>query len=382
VLEAGEPGWGASGRNGGFAGHGGFMLAWSKIIARFGIEDARRFFAYQEEAIECVSDALARFGIDARNSEDGEIALAHKPNRMAGLKAEGAFYRETFGASSELLGIDGLKERGLYAPAFHGGLFMPHGFGIHPLNYARGLARGAASKGVTIHARSRVARWEQSDGLHRLHTDTGGTLSARHVIVATNGFTDEGVCATHAGRVMPALSSIIVTRPLTEAERKAQGYTALHPSFDSRNLLHYFRLLPDGRFLFGGRGGTDASDASLPALEGRLRGNFERMFPAWAHAEHTHFWRGFVCLAYDLVPYVGPMDEARTVWTAIAYHGSGVALASRSGRALADLVAGRPDKAGLPQVLTRRLAPFPFAGLRPLYMKGAYRWFDLQDEWL
>ena len=105
-----------------------------------------------------------------------------------------------------------------------------------------------------------------------------------------------------------------------------------------------------------------------------------QMFPVFGEAEITHFWRGFVCLAYDLVPYVGPLNEARTAWTAIAYHGNGVAMASYSGSALADLIAGNSKRANLPQVLTRRLARFPLPALRPLYLKGAYLWFNYEDN--
>jgi glycine/D-amino acid oxidase-like deaminating enzyme len=178
---------------------------------------------------------------------------------------------------------------------------------------------------------------------------------------------------------MPALSNIIVTRPLSEAERREQGWTSRLMAFDTRNLLHYFRLLPGGEFLFGGRGGTDASDAAAAAMKQHMTATLKEMFPVFGKAETTHFWRGFVCLAYDLVPYVGALDDKKTVWTAIAYHGNGVAMASYSGAALADLIAGRPERANLPSVLTRRLARYPLPFLRPLYLKGAYLWFNHQD---
>ena len=151
-------------------------------------------------------------------------------------------------------------------------------------------------------------------------------------------------------------------------------------AFDTRNLLHYFRLLPGGEFLFGGRGGTDASDAAAAPMKQHMIATLKEMFPVFGEAEIDYFWRGFVCLARDLVPYVGALDDHRSVWTSIAYHGNGVAMASYSVTALADLVAGRPERANLPSMLTRRLARFPLAFLRPLYLKGVYLWFDYEDS--
>jgi glycine/D-amino acid oxidase-like deaminating enzyme len=179
---------------------------------------------------------------------------------------------------------------------------------------------------------------------------------------------------------MPALSSILVTRVLTQDELQSQGWTSPLMAYDSRKLLHYFRLLPNGRFLFGGRGGTDASDHGAKAYRPVLEGAFRDLFPAWRDAGITHYWRGFVCLAYDLVPYIGALDEARTVWTAIAYHGNGVAMGSWSGRAVARLLTGRAAPGELSPVLTRRLARFPLPAFRPLYLKGAYVWYGWQDR--
>ena len=165
---------------------------------------------------------------------------------------------------------------------------------------------------------------------------------------------------------MPALSSVIVTRPLTEDERRAQGWTSDLLAYDSRKLLHYFRVLPNGRFLFGGRGGTDASDQGDAAYRPLLTQAFNALFPAWAKVEITHYWRGFVCLSNDLVPYVGALDEKKTVWTALAFHGNGVAMGSWCGRAVARLATKRTAREELSPVLTRRLSRFPLPAFRPL----------------
>jgi glycine/D-amino acid oxidase-like deaminating enzyme len=379
VLEAGEPGWGASGRNGGFSCIGCHKRSYGSLIKSYGLEDTRRFYGAMKDSVAWVRELCAAHGIDAWIHEGGDIWLAHLPNRWEEIEEERDAMARLFGEKLELLNVDELKARGLWAPQFHGGIKGDVGFSIHPLNYARGLARAAARAGVKIHGRSRVIRWEESNGRHRLAT-RGGALTARHVVVATNGYTPEDVSSYHEGRLMPALSNIIVTRPLSEGERREQGWTSRLMAYDTRNLLHYFRLLPGGEFMFGGRGGTDASDEAAAPMRQHMIATLNEMFPVFGKAEITHFWRGFVCLSYDLVPYVGPLNDHKTAWTAIAYHGNGVAMASYSGSALAHLIAGRPERANLPSVLTRRLARYPLAFLRPLYLKGAYLWFNYQDN--
>lgn len=379
LLEAGHIGWGASGRNGGFACIGSHKLSYGTMISRYGLEATIAFYNAMKDSVALVAENAERHGIDIWKTVSGEVTLAHLPNRMDEFRDDQRFYRETFGEENEVLSRGELVERGLAGPEFHGGLLGPVGFGVHPLNYVRGLARAAHAAGAGLHPRSRLLRWEESGGGHRLVT-AGGTLAARRVIVCTNGYTPEDVSTRHAGRIIPALSSIIVTRPLSQDELKAQGWTTETLAYDSRNLLHYFRLLPGGRFLFGGRGGTDSSAAAAPAYRAFMTETFHRMFPAWKHAEITHYWRGFVCLAHDRVPYVGALDDRKTVWTALAYHGNGVAMGSWSGRAVARMMLDEGARAAMPGVVTRRLARFPLPAFRPLYLKGTYVWFGWQDR--
>ena len=379
VLEAGHVGWGASGRNGGFTCIGSHKLSYKKLIATYGLDATKRFHATMVEAVELVRDTLQRHAIDAWAEGDGEVTLAHLPNRMDELRSDQVFLRDTFGEDTELLSPEDLRARGIWGPNFHGGLKAPVGFGIHPLNYVRGLARAAAGAGAKIHGGSRIIRWEERRDGHVL-TTAGGSLTARRVLVATNGYTPEAVSPHHAGRIMPALSSVLVTRPLRQDERDEQGWTSTQMAFDSRILLHYFRLLPNGRFLFGGRGGTDASNAGGEAYRSVLTAAFRELFPAWRDVEITHHWRGFVCLAYDLVPYVGALDDRNTVWTALAYHGNGVAMGSWCGRTVARLITGRMAREEISSVLTRRLARFPLAAFRPLYLKGSYLWYGWKDS--
>jgi glycine/D-amino acid oxidase-like deaminating enzyme len=209
-----------------------------------------------------------------------------------------------------------------------------------------------------------------------------GELSAKRVLVATNGYTDDRIPPAAGGRLLPALSSIMVTRPLSGAELAAQGWTTHDLAYDTRNLLHYFRLLPCGRFLFGGRGGTDASPSALAAIGTRIRGTFETMFPAWAKVETEKRWSGFVCLSFNRIPFAGPLPGLDNAWMAAAYHGSGVAMGSLAGARIAGGMAGRPAKAAVPQIMRTPLRRFPFPTLRRFYLKAAYAAFGWRDEWL
>jgi glycine/D-amino acid oxidase-like deaminating enzyme len=379
LLEAGHIGWGASGRNGGFACIGSHKLSYASMIKTYGLEATQGFYNAMRESIDTVAGNCDEFGIDAWAYGQGEVTLAHLPNRMDELRADQDFLKTTFGDETELMTQQELRQHGLSGPHFHGGLKGQHGFGVHPLNYVRGLARAAHGMGAELHPKSRVIRWEERDGKHHLYTEKG-QVTAKRVLIATNGYTPESLSQYHAGRILPALSNIIMTRPLTEDEKREQGWTSSTMAYDSRNLLHYFRLLPNNRFLFGGRGGTDSTAAAAIDYRKQITATFHSLFPAWSQVEITHFWRGFVCLSYDLVPYVGPLNDSKTVWTSLAYHGNGVAMGSWCGSTVARLMTGKASEKEVPAVLTRRLAKFPLPMFRPLYLKGAYLWFGWQDS--
>ena len=155
------------------------------------------------------------------------------------------------------------------------------------------------------------------------------------------------------------------------------GWTSTAPSYDLLNLLHYFRLLPDGRFMFGGRGGVSAEPGALARQSARIEAAFRRYYPAWRNVEITHRWSGFVCLAADLVPHVGGWADEPGTYFALAYHGNGVALGTWSGRAVARLIGA--GEAMAPEMLRRPPPRFPLPFLRPLYLRGAYVKFGIED---
>ncbi len=376
MLEAGPIGWGASGRNGGFCCLGSSKLPWSAIVKRFGLEQAQAFFRLQLAAIEHVRGLLKDHGIDADAGPDGEAIIAHHPRAAAAFETDAALYRDLFGIHCEILPKGALRERGLHTAEAEAVLLEPTGFPLHPLKYVRGLARAALAAGARLHGRSPVTGWSREGRRHRLVTPLGTVLADR-VVVATAGFTRDRLSPAFSGRLLPVLTNIVTTRPLTPAERQEQGFDSQIMSADTRNLLHYFRLLPDGRMMFGARGGISAAPEADAAMRARLIGDLHRMFPAWKGVEITHFWRGLTDLSFDLLPHLGTAEDG-SVHYLLAFHGNGVAMGSLGGSLIGRRLAGQP--LDLPAPIAQPLPRFPFPALRQLYLRAAYLGLGMKDR--
>lgn len=382
VLEAGPLGWGASGRNGGFCCTGASKLGWDALERRFGAAEAQAFFRSQWDGVALVRDLAAAEGIDVQPQGRGEMILAHKPGRMTELKEEQADLARRFGMATEVVDTPELARRGIAGPQFHAGLFLPGAFGLHPLRWVYGLVDAARRHGAMVHGRSPVLSIAEAEGGRLRLATPHGSVTARRVLIATNGYTRDGLHPGLAGRTLPVLSSVLVTRPLTAEERAAQGWTSDDLAADTRRLLHYFRLLPDGRFLFGGRGGTRAGTGSEPMMR-RLEAAFHAMFPAWSQVAITHRWNGFVCLALDLHPHLAELPDDDRITCALAYHGAGVSTATWTGRAAAARLVGRPEHYGpVPGFIQVPPPRFPLPGLRLWGLRAAYLRYGLEDEWL
>ena len=378
VLEANRIGWGCSGRNGGFCSAGIGKEGLSDWVRRWGREKALAVHRQGHDAVALVRDLLRQESIEADVTAEGGLELAHKPNRLPGLEARVRQARDLLGEELRLLSQTELHRDYLASREGYGALLHNHGFALHALKYARGLARAAQRHGAVLHGASPVTAWGQ-DGARHLLTTPGGTVRARQVILATNGYTNDSLHPHTAGRLLPVLSNIIATRPLSEAERAAAGWRTHLKIYDSRRLLFYYRLLPDNRVLFGARGGIGDTPAENRRLKAWLQRRLGEMFPPLARVETEYFWHGWVCLSYDRNPHVGSTDDG-SVHYALAYIGQGVALATLCGKMLAGRVVDPRLDVG--PLLSTPLPRFPLPALRRLYQRAAYAYYGIQDEWL
>ncbi|RBW53241.1 FAD-binding oxidoreductase [Ruegeria sp. A3M17] len=369
VLEAATPGWGASGRNGGFCCLGGSKLSHGSLVRGFGAEAAQSYEQAEEDAVQLVADLLEQHQIDADTHSKGETQLAHSARAMEKL-------RRNAEASGVLHDSDDLQRLGL-GGSFHGAYTNPVGFALNPRKYLFGLASAAKARGVQVFQKSPVETISKTQAGFDIESGSGHTR-ATNVLICTNGYSSEDMPLWLSGRYMPTQSTVLVTRPLSNAELQAQGWTSKQMCYDTRNLLHYFRLMPDRRFLFGMRGGLWSSPRAEASIRRTMRRDFQDMFPEWKDVDVTHMWSGMVCLSRKLTPYVGPVPDQPGMFAAFAYHGNGVAMGTYCGRALARVVLDKQTE--LPAPIAQRPGRFPLGFCRRALMPAAYAAMAIADR--
>ncbi|WP_299846402.1 FAD-binding oxidoreductase [uncultured Roseovarius sp.] len=369
VLDAQTPGWGASGRNGGFCCLGG-SAASDTILAKLYGETARREFRSTEHrAVDLAADLIRRHNIDCDVHSEGETLMAHSQKAMDGFEAKAKEVERDFGVTPVITARTELAASGMQGP-FFGAMTTPIGFALNPMKYTLGLANAATCAGARIFAHSPVQRIDQQGNFTL--TTPSAQITAKRLIVATNGYSSDDLPRWLRARYLPTQSNVIVTRPMSEEELNAQGWTSNQMSFDDRFLLHYFRLMPNNQMLFGMRGGLVSSAAADARMYRLIRRHFEAMFPAWAGVDTPYTWQGLLSISRDLTPYAGPIPEMPGAFTALSYHGNGVAMASYAGALLADQVLGQAGTRLHPKIMQSAPKRFPLGRFRratiwPLY---------------
>lgn len=217
------------------------------------------------------------------------------------------------------------------------------------------------------------------DGAHwRLRTP-GGTVRARAVAIATGGYTSQGLHARLRSRIMPILSNSLVTRPLSDAEVEATAFRTHQVITDTRVLRHYYRLLPDWRLQIGSRSAITGTDAANPRHQQRLVDGMHAKFPALKGIKVDHSWWGWVDVSHDMMPRIVQPDAAEPLFYAAGYGGNGVSYSAQAGRRLAELVAGRSPRHGIP-IFRGELPGHAFAPFRRLGQHMLYQAYHRGDE--
>lgn len=378
VLEANRPGWGCSGRNGGFARAAIGRHGYARMIQLWGRDTARRVFAESLAAVQNVRDVLREGNITGGGSEAGHLKIAHRASRTAALAREVELLQREFDYPAEFLTAAQLRDQHIGGSESHGALRFPDALAVHPLKLAYGLLGLARAAGATVHGASGVTGWDKTGATHLL-TTPHGCVRARSVILATNGYTPEHLHACVRGTTLPVLSHIIVTRPMTAAEKNASAFRSSHVLTDTRNLLYYWRRLADDRILFGGRGLVTDSNGGHARQRDFLLAELKAKLPALRDITVDHDWWGWVCLTADFLPHIHHAADDPSVHYALGYQGSGVAYGLYAGKLLAGVIAGDAGASPAAPVATP-LPRFPFAALRRTGQRAMYQWYRWRDH--
>jgi glycine/D-amino acid oxidase-like deaminating enzyme len=348
VLERTVAGFGASGRNGGWAS-AIMPMALSTIAHASSRDGAMRMQREMYGAVDEVGRAAAELGIDCHFAKGGEIEFVRNPaqvQRAREVVAEAARW-----GLDDVRWLDVAEAAAIGAPTnLLGAVHTPHCAAIHPARLVRGLAASVEARGVAVHEQTTVRSIEP----HRVLTDHG-TVRAEVVVRATEGFTPS--LAGQRRAIVPVYSLMIATEPLADHVWDAIGLAERTTFTDGRHSIIYGQRTADGRFAFGGRGAPyhfgsavkpefDRDDRVHEMLERTLR----EMFPQIGTAAITHRWGGPLGLPRDWFCGVG-LDRATGMAWAGGYVGDGVTTTNLAGRTLCDLILHRDsDLTSLPWV--------------------------------
>lgn len=368
VLDAGEPGWGASGRNGGQV-IPGLKYDPDELEARFGPEHGPRLVQFAGNAADLVFSLIERHNIACDPIRTGWLQPAHSPAALVSVQRRAEQWARR-GADVAIL--DRARMAGMLgSEAYCGGWINRRAGNIQPLAFARGLATAAIAKGAVIHGATPAQTIRREERQWRIETP-GGSVLADTALICTNGYTD----ALFPGlerEVISTNSYQAATRPLPERIR-ATILPGGQAASDSRRVLLYFRLDRDGRFIIGGRG--TAVDDPDPGRFERLRGAARAIYPQLGEAEWGNHWSGRVAFTVDHLPHLAELGPG--LIAGLGYQGRGVAMATNVGKLMADRLLGlRPQEMPLP--IVQGLRPFPFHFLRAPALYVITRWYRLLD---
>ncbi len=382
LLDANSLGFGCAGRNGGFILSGSGRLSLSAIEDKWGHAIAKGMQGEFEGAVNLLKQRITDFAMHVDLVEGPYLKLAHTPKQADMLCASAKHLASRFNVPSTPLSQKNITTRFGIKGAY-GGVELK-GACLHPLKLVSEYARIAKERGAALFYDSPAVDIEKHKKGYVVTTPSG-SVSAKHMLIATNAYTPKRFHKSVDNKQFPVQSSIFVTAPLSNEQRTASGLTAPMSFMDTRMMKYYYRVLPDGRLLFGGRGAVTGKDADNASQKQRLYRAMVKSFPALSGIAMDYFWSGWVSVSLDSMPriFVDNMmtgNNASQTGYAMGYCGSGVSFAAFAGHRLAQQMMGNGDVDLSLPLYRSPLKTYPFAKARRLALRGLYQWAKVAER--
>ncbi|MFY0610326.1 MAG: FAD-binding oxidoreductase [Hyphomicrobiaceae bacterium] len=378
VLEAAEPGWGASGRNNGQVIPTLTRPEPDDIIAKHG-DAGEKFVAVLRDSAGYLFDVARQFGLNAEAEQSGWIQPVHTPGRMK-IAERRVQQWSKHGAPVDLLSREQVRDL-TGSEIWHGGWSNSTGGHINPLALARELARAVVNGGARIfqHTPALSFRYSGHGNDARWIVETPrGQVTARRLMLATNAYTGEfakTLAPAIANEVVPIVSWQLATKPLGDNLRRhiIPGRQAVS---DTHGDLHFTRYDARNRLITGGALMIPVN--GVDRMKSRIGARLKRMFEPIGDIGFDYVWNGYVGMTTDFMPRFHQLGPNGFAW--VGCNGRGVALSVALGREFSKALQDVPvAELGLPvskpkpllaHGIVRRLAP-----LRLIQ----FRWNDAKE---
>lgn len=356
VLEARTAGSGASGRNGGQI-LPGFARDMGRIRTHLGATHARALWQLSIEAIEFIKSFAATSSLNM-DLQAGQVTAALSMEDLNGA-IEGYQDLKTHYGYDTWRRIDAAELKTMLAStAFIGGVLDTGGGHLDPGTLLSALRNRASEHGVNIYENTIARSITEDNKKRKVQTDTGG-VSCRSVVIAAGPWTGRLVPKI-AGRILPAYTFMIATKPLDAIELIPSNVAVT----DTQKVLDYFRVSRDKRLLYGG----GISFFRLPAgiIRKCLRRKMLGVFPQLTNVDIEYAWEGMLDITANRLPHVGLISDG--IYYAYGYSGHGVALAVLVGRTIAnDIIGDKEQFEILSAIPQKKYFRFPLHNLASIY---------------
>jgi gamma-glutamylputrescine oxidase len=336
LIEARRIAWGASGRNGGFVSNG-FAKGMDNVAARVGLPAAQTLYRLSCLGTEFVRSEIAAGDPSISMGQGWQGCLRY--SNAAAKRAAAANMARDYGHELQFLDVGGTRAR-VASKRYFQSTYDPTAFHMHPLRYALMIAANAEAAGARLFENAPVLGVEKAGALHVART-AEGEVRARDVVFCVSSL-DRRIHPLTGRAVLPVATYVAVTEPLRQDVIRTRSAVS-----DSRRAGNYFRLVDEGRLLWGGAITTRVSEPAR--LAQRMKGDMVSVFPELGNPAIDYAWAGLMGYARHFMPVIGSDGQGR--WWATAFGGHGMNTTAMAGLLLSRAIAAKDDE-------YRRFAPF------------------------
>lgn len=343
ILDAQQPGFGASGRNGGWCS--AFSPMSLKAVAA---QSSKQGAIDLQNALVASVDEIGAYiyssDINCGWHKGGTLSFARNQLQLDRIREDISMSRH-FGLDDSFMDYltpDQAVDRVRIQDCL-GASYSPHCAALQPAQLVDGLVKQLLSRNVQFFGSSRVSHIT-SHHVSAITPKGPVSIDAKWVVRATEGFTAR--IKQYRRNVAPLYSYMIATEPLSDSQWEDIGWSNRETVSDGRNLVIYAQRTADGRIAFGGRGAPYKYASRIGShfdnnatIHSLIERSMREMFPSIDDVDVTHRWGGALGVHRDWFTSA-QIDHKSHIASLGGYVGDGVAFSYVAAKEVAISIIG------------------------------------------